>query len=106
MLYFDDYIVIPMLYDPEKKKTFFSLISAYKDILVYFIFFAIVICGWALIGSRALTFDPNYVDPNYLQNVDPYKNNYSDLGKMIFVVYVLATYDSYPDNQILAIQNF
>ena len=63
-----------MLYDPEKKKTFFSLISAYKDILVYFIFFGIVICGWALIGSRALTFDPTYVDPNFPQNVDPYKS--------------------------------
>lgn len=95
-----------MLYDPEKKRTFFSLVSAYKDILVYFIFFAIIICGWALIGSRALTFDSNYVDPNFPQNIDPYKSNYTDLGKMIFVVYVLATYDSYPDNDILAIQNY
>lgn len=25
---------------------------------------------------------------------------------MIFIVYVTATYDSYPDNQTLAIQNF
>lgn len=48
----------------------------------------------------------NYVDPNFPQNVDPYKNNYSNLSKMIFVVYVLATYDSYPDNDILAVQNF
>jgi len=37
--------------------------------------------------------------------MDPYKNNYSNLGSMIFVVYVNATYDSFPDNQVLAIQN-
>lgn len=25
---------------------------------------------------------------------------------MIFMIYVTATYDSYPDNQILAVQNY
>jgi hypothetical protein len=83
------------------------LASAYKDVLVYLIFFSFIICAWALIGSRALTFDPNFVDANYpLSRMDPYKNNYSNLGDMIFVVYVTATYDSYPDNQLVAIQNY
>jgi len=59
-----------------------------------------------LIGSRALSFDPNYHDTSFPQSMDPYKNQFSDLGKMIFVVYVTATYDSYPDNQILGIQNY
>lgn len=74
--------------------------------LVYLIFFSFIICGWALIGSRALKFDPEYLDSDVPQRMDPYKTNYSDLGTMIFVVYVTATYDSYPDNEILAIQNY
>ena len=37
--------------------------------------------------------------------MDPFKTNYSSLSTMIFIVYVTATYDSYPDNQVLVIQN-
>lgn len=106
MLYVINHLVIPMLYDQEMRKTFFSFFSAYTDIVVYFVFFTIVIGGWALIGSRALTFNPEYVDPQYPQHIDPYKNDYQNLSHMIFVIYVTATYDSYPDNQILAIQNY
>lgn len=97
-----------MLHDSEMRKTFFSFVSAYTDIIVYLIFFTIVVCSWALIGSRALTFDQDYKDPNpeFVENVDPYKNDYENLSHMIFVVYVTATYDSYPDNQILAVQNY
>lgn len=76
------------------------------DILVYFIFFSTVIVGYALLGNRALAYDPSYVDPNYPQRVDPYKSNYGDLLHMIFHVYVTATYDAYPDNQLLVIQNY
>lgn len=76
------------------------------DILVYFIFFATVIVFYALLGNRALKFDPNYKDPNYPMNVDPYRSNYGDLVMMIFNVYVTSSYDSYPDNQMLAIQNY
>jgi cytochrome b561 len=94
-----------LLYDAESRKSFFSLASAYKDILVYLIFFSIIIIGWALVGSRGLTFNTNFLDANFPQQVDPYKTNYSDLGKMIFIVYVSATYDSYPDNELLAVQN-
>jgi uncharacterized SAM-binding protein YcdF (DUF218 family) len=32
--------------------------------------------------------------------------NYNDLGKMIFQVYAVGTYDFYPDNQVLAVQNY
>ncbi len=76
------------------------------DILVYFIFFTTVIVGYALLGNRALTYDPSYKDPNYPLNVDPYKSDYGELLHMIFNVYVTASYDSYPDNQMLAIQNY
>lgn len=87
------------------RKSMQSLASAYKDVLVYFIFFTSVIVGYALLGNRALTYDPNFKDPNFPQVVDPYKTNFGDLGRMIFMVYITATYDSYPDNQILIIQN-
>lgn len=88
------------------RKSLLALASSYKDVLVYFIFFATVIVGYALLGNRALTFDPNYRDESYPQYVDPYKTNYLDLSRMIFMVYVTATYDSYPDNQLLVIQNY
>lgn len=87
------------------RKSVYALASAYKDILVYLIFFVIVVVAFALIGSNTLTIDPNYIDPNYPQPFDPYKTNYQNLGHMIFMVYVTATFDSYPDNQTLAIQN-
>jgi hypothetical protein len=95
------------LFDPELRKCLFSLGSAYKDVLVYIVFYAFIIVGWALIGCQTLNFDPTYSNPNplYTQYMDPYKNNYSNLGSMIFVVYVASTYDSFPDNQILAMQN-
>lgn len=88
------------------RKCVYALVSAYKDILVYLIFFTIVVITFALIGSNILTINPNYVDPKYPQAFDLYKTNYQDLGHMIFIVYVTATFDSYPDNQILAIQNY
>jgi hypothetical protein len=93
------------LFDPELRKSLFSLASAYKDVLVYIVFYSFIIVGWALIGCKTLTFDPTYKNPDYIQYMDPYKNNYSNLGSMIFVVYVTATYDSFPDNQMLAMQN-
>lgn len=95
-----------MLYDPEMRKTFFSLISTYSDIMVYLVFFVIIVCGWALIGSRSLTLDAEFRDPTFPQTIDPYKNDYANLPHMIFIVYVTATYDSYPDNQFLAVQNY
>lgn len=106
MLYLFPYLVVPLLFDAEMRKSLLSLASAYKDVLVYFIFFTFVIVGYALLGNRSLTFDANYKDPAYPQMVDPYKTNYSNLGNMIFILYVTATYDSYPDNQNLAAQNY
>ena len=87
------------------RKCLISLASAYKDILVYLIFYTTIIVGYAFIGNKTLTFDPSYVDPDFPQYVDPYRTNYDNLSSMIFIVYVTATYDAYPDNQTLAIQN-
>jgi hypothetical protein len=68
---------VPVLFDPEMRKSLLSLASTYKDILVYFIFFTFIIVSYAVIGSKALTFDPNFQDPNYPIAFDPYKTNYS-----------------------------
>lgn len=93
------------MYDAEMRKTLKAFASAYIDSLVYMVFFGLVIVGYALIGSRSLTFDPSFKDPTVSQPFDFYKTNYNSLTQMIFMVYVTATYDSYPDNQLLAIQN-
>ena len=37
--------------------------------------------------------------------LDPYKNKFNDLDKMVFIMYVTGTYDAYPDNQVPAIQS-
>ena len=106
MLYSSFYLVLPLLYDSQTKKIFISLVSAYSDILVFMVFFSIVVSGFALIGNRALTIDPFYKDPTYPKTIDPYQSDYLSLGRMIFITYVTATYDSYPDNQLFAVQNY
>ena len=46
------------MYDAEMRKTIKAFASSYKDSLVYIVFFGLVIIGYALIGSRSLTFNP------------------------------------------------
>jgi hypothetical protein len=98
--------VIPLLYDPEFKKSLLALGSAYKDIITFLIYYSIITIGFAFVGSLTITFDPNYVDQDYPINFDELKANYNDLGRMIYQVYAVGTYDFYPDNQILAVQNY
>lgn len=35
---------------------------------------------------------------------DRFRDDYTGLGKCIFIIYVMSSYDSYPDNQIVAIR--
>lgn len=35
---------------------------------------------------------------------DNFTGNYPELGKAIFIMYVLTTFDAYPDNQLVAIR--
>jgi hypothetical protein len=97
---------VPLLYDAEMRKILYSFASTYMNIIVYLVFFAIIIVSFGIIGNKALVIDPTYKDPLYPQNIDPYKTNYLQLDKMILIMYVTATYDAYPDNQILALQNY
>ena len=38
------------------------------------------------------------------EEYDSFSDNYTELGKTIFIMYVLSSYDSYPDNQNIAIR--
>lgn len=98
--------MIPLIYDPEFKKSLLALGSAYKDIITFLIYYSIITVGFAFVGSLTITFDPTYVDQDYPINFDELKMNYNDLGRMIYQVYAVGTYDFYPDNQILAVQNY
>ena len=67
--------------------------------------------GFALIGSRTITFNPSFVDPdprwaNVPYPADEYLNNYNNMSRMIYFVYGMGTWDYYPDFQLLAVQNF
>ena len=83
-----------------------ALASTYIDIISFVIFYWIIIVGFAIIANKTMKFDPSFKDPQYPQNVDPYKSNYLDLGRMVFLTYITATYDAFPDNQLLAMQNY
>lgn len=36
--------------------------------------------------------------------MDPYREDYRDYLKAFFILYVMSSYDSYPDNQLIAIR--
>lgn len=90
--------VLPVIHNREIGRSFQSLASAYKDIFVYFIFYIVVVSAYAITVSELIELPLDVA-------VDDYKNNYGELGKMIFITYVLGTYDAYPDNQLPAIRS-
>lgn len=55
----------------------------------------LVVVGFALIGSIIIQVPEDTV-------VDTFTSNYDDLGHMVFITYVTGSYDSFPDNQLLA----
>lgn len=79
------------------RRSFEALISAYKDFFMFIIFDSLVIVVFALIGNILIKVPET-------ATVDEFTNNYNDLGHMIFNVYVCGSYDSFPDNQLLAFE--
>lgn len=73
-----------------------SLWAAAKDIIVYLIFYTIVIMAFSIVGNQIINLPP---DMTY----DKYNSNYYDLGKMSFLIYVLASYDAWPDYELKAV---
>jgi hypothetical protein len=88
---------MPILYDSYTRKAFEALLSAYKDILVFLFFYTCIIVGFGVVCHQIVQL-PDDVE------VDEFTNNYRDLGKTIFIMYVMSTYDAYPDNQLVAIR--
>ena len=91
-------LVLPIFYDALTRKNFYAFASASKDIIVFLVFYALVIIGFAIVGNQFITVGPH-------EKLDNYRENYGELGKYIFVLYVMSSYDSYPDNQLAAIRN-
>lgn len=83
-------LVMPYFYDYFSRKALHSLWSAGKDIIVYLIFYTIVIMAFSIVGNQIINLPPEMA-------YDKYNSNYYDLGKMSFLIYVLASYDAWPD---------
>lgn len=88
---------LPIFYDSITRKNFYALIAAYKDILVFLSFYAIIIISFALVSNQMIDVPADY-------QFDQYSNNYRDFFQSLYVTYALSSYDSYPDNQIASIK--
>lgn len=89
--------MLPIFYDSNVRKSFEALLSSYKDFFVYIFFYTIVIVGFAVIANQLIILPEDAGE-------DPLTNNYRELDKTIFIMYVMSSYDSYPDNQLIAIK--
>lgn len=52
--------VLPAAFDSEVRKTLIALSSAFKDFIVFILYYSIIIAGFALLGTKVMTFDPSY----------------------------------------------
>jgi hypothetical protein len=91
-------LVLPIFYDALTRKNFYAFVAAAKDIFVFLAFYALIIMAFAIVGNQLIVIEPN-------DKLDNYSQNYGELGKYIFVLYVMSSYDSYPDNELPAIRN-
>lgn len=82
-------IVLPVSYDAQVRKLFYALLKTYQVIIVYIIFYFLVIIAFGIMANQFIY----YSDSKY------YYENYKDLGNSIFLMYVLTTFDNYPDSQ-------
>ena len=88
---------MPIFYDSNTRKSLEAVLSGYKDIVVFLTFYTIVIVLFAIVANQVI-----YIPKDV--KYDRYTNNYVSLSKTFFVLYVLSSYDAYPDNQLVAIQ--
>ena len=91
------YIALPIIYDLTTRKSFEALRNSYKDIIVYVAFYTIVILSFAIVANQIIEIPEG-------TEYDRFTENYTDLGKCFFIIYVLSSYESYPDNQLVAIR--
>lgn len=89
-------VVLPYFYNFFARKALHSLFSASKDIVVYLVFYAILIMVFSIVGSQIINLPEG-------MTYDKYNSNYHDLGRMSFIIYVLASYDAWPDYEEKAV---
>lgn len=89
--------MLPTFYDSNVRKAFEALLSAYKDVLVFLFFYTCVIVGFAIVANQIIQLPADAGE-------DPLSSNYRELDKTIFILYVMSSYDAYPDNQLVAIK--
>lgn len=82
--------VMPYFYDYFSRKALYALYGAGKDIIVYLIFYTILIMAFSIVATQIINLPPGTV-------TDKFNSNYEDLGTMSFLIYVLASYDAWPD---------
>ena len=87
---------MPYFYESFSRKAALSLLSTYRDIIAYLIFYGILIFSFAFAANQLVNLAP---DVQY----DEYMSNYGDIGKMSFLIYVLASYDAWPDYELKAV---
>lgn len=85
-------IVIPVAIDAQVRKIFNALRKTYKVIIVYMIFYFLVIIVFGMAANQFIHIPPDKQSAYYYEN-------YNDLGNSIFLMYVLTTFDEYPNNQ-------
>jgi hypothetical protein len=95
-----------MCYHAESPKSLYAFATALKDVVVFFIVYAIFLVGWAVAGVKSLTYDPNFKDPVFPLPADPYRNGYDNLEYLTFILYVQGSDSSAPDSKFLALQNY
>ena len=79
------------------RKLTYALFSSYKDIFVYILFFLFVLLSFSIMANQFIEIPKGTA-------FDDLNGNYGSLGKTIYIMYVLTTFDAYPDNQLVAIR--
>jgi hypothetical protein len=90
------YLVLPVFYDWHIRKALIALFSCYKDFLVYLCFFTVVVVAFGIVANQIIQLPPD-------AEIDYFASNYPQLDKSIFLIYVLSTYDNWPDDEENAI---
>lgn len=85
------------MYDQQMRKLVYALLTSYIDILVYALFYVTVIICFAVMANKFVRIEEN-------ADYDRFVQNYGELPRAIFLMYILTTFDSYPDNQLVAIR--
>jgi hypothetical protein len=72
--------------------------GVYKDIVAYLVFYFSIIYSFGILGSQIIEL------PSGTQ-FDWFKNNYNEIGQTGFLLYILASFDSWPDYWTLAVDS-